>query len=111
MTAHGTTSLLATAADGDGDALVVVILVAPAHGALELSPDGSFRYVHHRSETTARRPPLGDHRGHVLHGLVFGQELERRDIHMCWHRRQAWQACTCLSTERVHCRRTLNAVP
>ncbi|MBT9555929.1 MAG: tandem-95 repeat protein [Myxococcales bacterium] len=52
MTVEGATSLLATAADGDGDALTVVVIEAPAHGALELSPDGTFRYVHDGSETT-----------------------------------------------------------
>ncbi len=51
-TTDGGKSLLSTAADGDGDPLVVVVLEAPSHGSLEVSPSGSFRYMHDGSETT-----------------------------------------------------------
>ena len=37
--------LLANDGDDDGDALTAVLLSDPAHGALQLAPDGSFTYV------------------------------------------------------------------
>ncbi|MFO0751249.1 MAG: Ig-like domain-containing protein [Myxococcota bacterium] len=48
----GASSVLANDEDGDGDALSAVLVDGPAHGALTLAADGSFRYVHDGSETT-----------------------------------------------------------
>jgi Big-like domain-containing protein len=40
-----TAALLAQAADPDGDPLVAQLVAAPAHGAVSISPDGSFTYT------------------------------------------------------------------
>jgi drug/metabolite transporter superfamily protein YnfA len=37
--------VLGNDADGDGDALTAVLVTGPAHGSLELKPDGSFTYA------------------------------------------------------------------
>jgi hypothetical protein len=41
----GSAGVLRNDADVDGDALTAQVVVAPAHGALELLPDGGLRYV------------------------------------------------------------------
>ncbi len=41
----GSAGVLHNDADMDGDALIAEVVVAPAHGRLELGPDGGFRYV------------------------------------------------------------------
>jgi VCBS repeat-containing protein len=49
----GASSLLANDSDTGGAALTAALVEGPAHGSLELDPDGGFSYQHDGSETTS----------------------------------------------------------
>ena len=51
--ASGATSVLANDTDPDGNPLVAVLVTGPANGALTLSGNGTFTYIHNGSETVS----------------------------------------------------------
>jgi VCBS repeat-containing protein len=55
LTVASADGVLENDTDADGDQLTAMLISGPAHGTLDLNPNGGFIYTHDRSETTSDR--------------------------------------------------------